>query len=352
MTAELHQGDCLEVMSGLPAGSVDLVLCDLPYGTMAGAALDGWKDSDTSWDVAIDPAALFPLYDSLLRVNGVAAVCSQEPYTSRLITNAIPNLPFCYRMVWFKDHFANALLARKAPVSYFEDIVVFAKRHTKHDFEGDHPLREYAERAIRHIGKGLKAVNADLGHRRAEHFFYVGTSQFGLCTESTYDDLCARYNLRTMEGFREFADLKAVNDAFRAALVQRMTAAAPKVFNLSPGKKYMSNVLQFRKDYTGFHPTQKPVALMEYLIRTYTNPGDVVLDNTMGSGTTGVAAIATGRRFIGIERDSGYFAVASKRIAEARPPQPRLVIDLAAFRRETLLAAQVDALQARLRARA
>jgi len=86
------------------------------------------------------------------------------------------------------------------------------------------------------------------------------------------------------------------------------------VFNLDVGQKYKSNVLKYKKDYGGLHPTQKPVALMEDLIRTYTNPGETVLDFTMGSGTTGVACINTGRDFIGIELDQGYFDIAEKRI--------------------------------------
>jgi site-specific DNA-methyltransferase (adenine-specific) len=320
----LINADCLQAMATLPAGSVDLVLCDPPYGTVENIAASdtishGMKGR-TGWDTALEPSAVFAHIDRLVRVNGIAVLFSQEPYTSRIVTEAIPNVPFLYRMVWIKDHFANALVAKKAPVSYFEDIVVFAKRHTKHDFEGDHPLRAYAEQVRAFIGKGLKAVNADLGHQGADHFFRVGTTQFGLCTELTYADMAARYDLRSMSGFREFEDLKLVNDAFRAELIQRMTAAAPKVFNLPAGQKYKSNVLAYRKDYDGFHPTQKPVALLADLVTTYSNVGDTVLDFTMGSGSTGVAAIAAGRRFIGIERDPGYFAIASKRIAEARAP--------------------------------
>jgi site-specific DNA-methyltransferase (adenine-specific) len=292
------------VLPTLSPGSVDLILCDLPYGTMAGAALDGWKDSDTSWDVAIDPDVLFPQYERLLRMNGACIVFSQEPYTSRLITEAHGNLPFSYRMMWFKDHFANALVAKKAPVSYFEDIVVFFK---KYDTLAQHPLRAYSLLVLGHCGGNLKAINARLGHRRAEHFFYVESTQFGLCTEATYDQLCASYDINIQPWFKPYADLVDIDRRFC------------RRFNLPPGQKYVSNVLQFKKDYDGFHPTQKPVALMEYLIRTYTNEGDTVLDNCMGSGTTGVAAVKTGRRFIGIERDENYFSIARKRIGEAVP---------------------------------
>jgi site-specific DNA-methyltransferase (adenine-specific) len=337
MTMQLFNGDCLEVMSRLPSGSVDLILCDPPYGTVdnicSSDTFSHGMKGKTGWDVAIDPAALFEHYERLLRMNGALILFSQEPYTSRLITNAHGNIPFSYRMVWFKDHFANALIAKKAPVSYFEDIVIFFK---KYDTTGAHPLREYSLKVLQHCGGNLKAVNAHLGHRRAEHFFYVESTQFGLCTAETYAQLCDVYDIAAEPWFKTFAQLEYDDRRFA------------RRFNLPDGKKFMSNVLQFRKDYTGLHPTQKPVALMEYLIRTYTNPGDVVLDNTMGSGTTGVAAANTGRKFIGIERDPDYFAIAQQRIRDANPPLPKLVVDLAQVRRELDAARLLSELQARL----
>lgn len=334
--AELHHGDCLEVMAGIPEGSVDAVICDPPYGTVKGLG-----DSDgishgmagrTGWDDALAPAKFMSECSRLLRTNGSLVLFSQEPYTSRLIAEANGALPFSYRMVWLKDHFANALIAKKAPVAYTEDVLVFRCKKdidANHDFAGEHPLRGYAELVIRKIGKGLKQVNADLGHRRAEHFFYVGTTQFGLCTEATYSELCALYGLRQMEGFREWADLADVNRAFkkskeseRREYLASVYEANPVVFNLPESAKYKSNVLQYRKDYTGHHPTQKPVPLMEDLVKTYTNPGDTVLDFTMGSGSTGVACMNTGRKFIGIELDDKYFTIACERIG---PAQPRLI---------------------------
>lgn len=301
---ELHHGDCLEVMKQLGDGSVDLVLCDPPYGTMAGAALDGWEGTKTEWDDAIEPAAFLEHCNRLLRVNGALVLFSQEPYTARLITEAHGNLPFSYRMVWLKDHFANALVAKKAPVSYFEDVLVFFK---KYDTLAQHPLRKYAARVLAACGGDLKAINARLGHRRAEHFFYVESTQFGLCTEQTYAQLCEVYGLASMEWFKPYAELEEINRRFT------------RCFNLPEGAKYKSNVLQYRKDYSGHHPTQKPVALMEDLVKTYTNPGDTVLDFTMGSGSTGVACMNTGRKFIGIERDDKYFQIAKERIEAARP---------------------------------
>lgn len=315
---DLRLGDCLEVMAEIPDGSVDLVLTDPPYGTMKGAGLDGWNEKSTTWDVALAPADFLEHCNRLLRVNGALVLFSQEPYTSRLITEAAANLPFAYRLTWVKDHFANALLSKKAPVSYTEDVCVFFKRHTKHDFEGFHPLRPYAKQVLDYIGKSGKAINVELNHRRAEHFFYVDTTQFSLCTESTYAELIALYGVDQMPGFRPYSELAPVNQAYRAELIARMNQASPKVFNLPKGQKYKANVLNYRKDYSGHHPTQKPVALLEDLLQTYSHAGDAVLDFTMGSGSTGVACANTGRRFIGIERDPDYFEIARSRIEQAQ----------------------------------
>ena len=300
----LHLGDCLEVMQGIPDGSVDAVICDPPYGTMKGAPIEGWKrkEEKIEWDDAINPALLFEECNRVLRMNGALVLFSQEPYTSRLVNQSHGNLPFSYRMIWLKDHFANALMCKKAPVSYYEDIIVFFK---KYDTLCLHPMREYSMKIIA-ISGGLKAVNKRLGHRRAEHFLYVESTQFGLCTAQTYGELCSAYSLPMCEWFLPFEELEQINRRFS------------RRFNLPMGRKYKSNVLQHKKDYTGLHPTQKPIALMEDLIRTYTNPGETVLDFTFGSGTTGVAAANTGRRFIGIERDPDYFTAASARIRTAQ----------------------------------
>jgi DNA modification methylase len=323
MTPILMQGDCLDLMAHIPDGSVDLVLTDPPYGTVKNiastAGLRHGMKGRTDWDEALDPSAVFAHCLRVLRPNGALVLFAQEPYSSRLAVAASPQLPFAYRMVWQKNHFANALLAKKAPCSFYEDLLVFFKNHTKHDFGGFHPLRPYAAEVRAAVAKSAAAVAKELGHGGADHFFRTNSTQFSLCTAETYAQLCDRYRLDAMPGFREYADIAAVDREYRDGLIEDMTAASPKVFNLPAGKKYRSNVLSFSKDADGHHPTQKPVALLRDLIETYTNAGDAVLDFTMGSGSTGVACAQTGRRFIGIERDPQYFAIAQKRIAEAQP---------------------------------
>jgi len=298
----LH-GDCLEQSEQIESGSVDLILTDPPYGTM-----NGFNGID--WDFIINPADIFNIANRILRKNGKLILFSQEPYTSQLITNAIPNVPFSYRMIWEKDNFANALLSKKAPVSYFEDILVFSKEH---DFEGLHPLREYFKQVIDYIGLNLKQINNELGHRRAEHTFYIDSSQFDLCTEPTYNELIEHFKINEMQGFKTFEELKPIDAQFKEEFAS--------TFNLWEGKKYKSNILKYKKDYNGYHPTQKPIALLEDLIKTYSNENNLVVDLTCGSGSTAVAAINTKRRYIAIEKEEKYYNIAQERIKEANKPK-------------------------------
>ncbi len=306
----LH-GDCLELMKDIPDGSIDMILCDLPYGTIKGLQIDGYKargENATEWDEKLPTFNLFSKYERILRRNGVAVLFSQEPYTTELRNHKATNIEFSYSMIWKKDHFANALLSKKAPVSYFEDLSVF---HKVHDRQLLHPLRSYFEQVMEYMNcSSCKDVNKALGHRKAEHTFYIDTMQFSLCTEKTYNELIDRFGIDCMEGFKTFAECQEIDGAFKRTF--------KRTFNLPDGCKYIGNVLEFKKDYQGFHPTQKPVALLEYLVKTYTNEGDTVLDNCMGSGSTGVACVNTGRKFIGMELDKGYFDIACKRIEEAR----------------------------------
>lgn len=303
---KVTQGDCLEVSKQVGDGTVDLILTDLPYGNMNGAMLDGWEGNKTSWDYAIDPKKVFEVADRILRKNGKLVLFSQEPYTTKLITEATANIPFSYRMIWEKDHFANALVAKKAPVSYYEDVLIFSKIH---DTNGVHPLRDYFRNILEFIGVTKKDIITRIG-QRADHTFRTNSAQFSLCTEDTYNDIVRTFNVDKMDGYASYNELKQVDNQFKCGF--------PSVFNLWEGHKHKSNILRYKKDYDGYHPTQKPVLLLEDLIKTFSNEGDLVVDLTCGSGSTAVAAINTGRQFIGIERESEYVEIANRRIDEAK----------------------------------
>jgi len=294
---KLLHGDCLIESDKIESGSVDLILTDLPYGNMNTDG--GRKMGIEGWDKAIPPKKVYEIANRILRKNGKMVLFSQEPYTTQLINEAIPNVPFSYRAIWEKDNFANALGVNKNMVSFYEDILVFSKLH---DMEGIHPLRPYFKKVMDYIGLNLKQINSKLGHRRAEHTFYINSTQYGLCAESTYNELIQVFSIDKMQGFKSYEELRNIDKKYDST------------FNLWEGNKYKSNILKYKKDYMGLHPTQKPILLLEDLIKTFSNEGDLVVDLTMGSGTTGVACLNTNRNFIGIELDDKYFEIAKKRI--------------------------------------
>jgi len=300
---QLFKGDCLIESDKIKTGSVDLILTDLPYGNMNTDG--GRKLGINGWDLAIEPKKVYEIANRILRKNGKMILFSQEPYTTKLITEAIPNIPFGYRATWEKDNFAVALGAKVNMVSFTEDILVFSKNH---ETEAIHPLRPYFKKVIDYIGLNLKQINAKLGHRRAEHTFYIDSTQYGLCTKKTYLELIEVFGIDNVQGFKEFTELKEIDNQFKERFAS--------TFNLWEGNKYKGNILKYKKDYDGHHPTQKPVLLLKDLIKTFSNENDLVVDLTMGSGSTGVAAKNTNRNFIGIEQDDKYFEIAKQRIKQ------------------------------------
>jgi site-specific DNA-methyltransferase (adenine-specific) len=294
-TIDLRMGDCLELMKDIPDGSVDLVLTDPPYGTMKGI------DDKHDWDTILDTQTMFAEISRVLRQNGKAVLFSQGPYTSNIIQNTIVSLPFCYRAIWFKNSSGNCRMAKSAMVNRFEDICIFAKPH---DAENTNELRKYFAKVVEFCG-GKKTITEKIGGK-ADHTTRIKSSQFALCTEQTYNEIISVFGIDKMDGFLPYCELARLNEKYTST------------FNLWQGGKSKSNVLEYSKDNDGYHPTQKPVKLLEDLIQTYSNEGNTVLDFTMGSGSTGVACVNTERNFIGIELDQGYFDIAVKRINEAK----------------------------------
>ncbi len=301
---KLYKGDCLIESDKIESGSVDLILTDLPYGTIKGQgnspAAKQWGFKNSEWDLAIEPKKVYEIANRILRKNGKMVLFGQEPYISKLITESIPNLPFGLKMIWEKDSYGSHLKCNKAPLGYFEEVLVFSKNY---DFEGLHPLRPYFKQVFEFIGGTKKRIIEIIGHR-ADHVFRFKSPQFDLCTIETYKDIIKYFNINEMQGFKEFDYLQEIDKRFAST------------FNLWEGNKYKSNILKYKKDYDGHHPTQKPILLLEDLIKTFSNENDLVVDLTMGSGSTGVACKNTNRDFIGIEQDENYFNIAEKRIKE------------------------------------
>jgi len=235
------QGDCLEEMKKLPDGCIDMILCDLPYGTTA-----------CKWDHVIPFEPLWKEYKRLIKDHGAIVLTASQPFTSALVMSN-PGMFKC-EWIWEKDNACNFVQARNHPMKYHENIIVFGK-----DKIAFNPIMVDAGKPFNIGGKGDKSP--------------------GFLPNKLDNTGSIRSNMRY-----------------------------PKSVIYYPKPKHNS-------DEGSLHPTQKPVALFEYLIKTYTNEGDLVLDNCIGSGTTAVAAKRTGRHFIGIELSPEYCEIARKRVA-------------------------------------
>jgi len=260
-----YQGDCLEEMDKIANESVDLILCDLPYGTTDRSGVEG-KGSNRllKWDTVVPLDLLWEQYKRILKPLGTVALTADQPFTSQLIMS---NLDwFKYEWIWKKKKTTGFLLANYRPMKETEDVVIFspggaaaASRNGKN--------MTYNPQGL--IEKNVKKKN---NPKRLGKFLHqpehMGANN-KLLHETEYE--------------------------------QKWT-------------NYPSEIIEFGLDRNVIHPTQKPVALMEYLIKTYSNEGETVLDNCMGSGTTGVAAVKCNRKFIGIESDVNYFVKAKERI--------------------------------------
>lgn len=240
MNIELLEGDCTFEHKAIKDGSVDLILTDLPYGTVTNiASSDNVKhgmQNKTNWDCVIETEKIYEIANRILRKNGKMVLFAQQPFTTELISKQIPNLPFNYSMIWKKDHFANSLIAKKAPLNYYEDVLVFSKTH---DFEGIHPLRPYFKIILEFIGLNKKTIVEEIG-QSADHCFRVDSSQFSLCTEKTYNKLIEIYGIDKMQGFRTFESISNENNGLTST------------FNLWEGGKFKSNILEYKKDYDGY----------------------------------------------------------------------------------------------------
>jgi site-specific DNA-methyltransferase (adenine-specific) len=231
---EILNGDCLELMDFIPNASIDMILCDLPYGTTA-----------CKWDTVIDFKKLWAQYERIINPNGAIVLTASQPFTSALVMSNPKLFKYCW--VWDKAKAANFPQVKYAPLKIHEDVCVFSKnRHL------------YNAQMV--IGK-----NRQKGGYKVKGEFAV------------------------MDG----APAKINNEYYPKSILD---------YSLSDNKN------------SGLHPTQKPVALFEYLIKTYTNEGGLVLDNCAGSGTTAIACINTNRKFIVMEQDEKYFEIMKARI--------------------------------------
>ena len=244
---DLRLGDCLEVMKDIPDKSIDMILCDLPYGTTASA-----------WDKVIDSKKMWEQYERIIKDDGAIVLFASGLFTNKLINSNYKI--YRYKWIWFKTKRGNFVNAKNRPMTSYEEICVFSKGITAN---GHGNKMKYYPQGLKPIYK----VNKD------------GGSRFG-----------------TMAGKRP---------SHQETTIQEWT-------------NYPFDILQFDSVGKPIHPTEKPNELLKYLIKTYTNEKETVLDNCMGSGTTGVACKNLNRNFIGIEMDEQYFNIAKERIENTK----------------------------------
>jgi site-specific DNA-methyltransferase (adenine-specific) len=242
MIYNIIQGDCLIEMQNIPDKSIDMILCDLPYGTTA-----------CKWDTIIPFEPLWEQYKRIIKDNGAIVLTASQPFTSALVMSNIKM--FKYEWIWNKNKGSNIMLAKKQPLKIHENILVFGGKNYN-------PQKTDVVGKIRDQRLEKEKINRNDG-------------------------------AVTPKGAIKYAD------------------------DYDPSKKYPVSIQYFpnhREKEEVFHPTQKPVALFEYLIKTYTNEGDLVLDNCAGSGTTGVACKNLNRNFILIEKEPEYIDIINKRL--------------------------------------
>lgn len=237
MSANLYHGDCLEIMKFILDKSVDMILCDLPYGT-----------TNASWDIVIPFKKLWEQYNRIIKSNGAIVLFGSEPFSSLVRTSNLK--AYKYDWVWNKKLAGNGILAKKQPLKIHENIIVFNTTIYQ-------PIMHKGKMRRKMTG-GMKASNCEM--------------------------------LQKSKSYQE----EYTNDLYYPQSIIEFSTANMR------GKK--------------LHIAEKPVDLLEYLIKTYTKENEMVLDNCMGSGSTGVACVNTNRNFIGIELDENYFNIAKDRI--------------------------------------
>lgn len=239
---DIYLGDCLELMNGIKDKSVDMILCDLPYGT-----------TQNKWDSVIPFDKLWKQYNRIIKGNGAIALFGNEPFTSKLIVSNIES--FKYNWIWQKNKSTGFLNSKKQPLNDNETISIFYKKQCVYN-----PQMTIADKIY---SRGYVTRNKEK-------------------------------NLQQSDNYGEQKSFLQVDN----------------------GLRYPKRIQYFDNNFTRkqLHPTQKPIALLEYLIKTYTNKNELVLDNCIGSGSTAIACVNTNRQFIGIEKEEEYYRIAKKRI--------------------------------------
>lgn len=306
----VYKGDCLELMQDIPDKSIDLIICDLPYGTTA-----------CSWDVVIPFDKLWESYKRIIKDKGVIVLFGSEPFSSLLRTSNIEW--YKYDWIWEKNNAGNFQLVNYQPLKIHETISVFYN---------DSPNMEFAN-IMKSNMERLNLKQIDISRlelsRTGGITGWVTNKLNGtqLPTKQQWSKICQLFDidnnydgiLKEVKKVTYNLDLEDINikcsNKGKAGSLGHLSSENKRDSYIQNKTGYPKSILKYNRE-NGLHPTQKPLELIEYLIKTYSNEGDTILDNCCGSGTTGVAAINTNRKFILIEKEQKYYDISIDRISK------------------------------------
>jgi site-specific DNA-methyltransferase (adenine-specific) len=292
------QGDCIIAMRGLIDNNVkvDHIITDIPYGTIQGLSIEGWKNKGNipEWDSPLDLGIMLENCFKISKANSNLLLFSQEPMTNKLINfaNDYQKYVLSNKMIWLKNNHANGFSSKTTPVNVYEEILLFRKAL---DESNSIFLRSYFKNILEYTGVKKKDIMQKLG-QGLDHCFRYQNRTFYIPTEKNYLSLESNYNINKMRDYLDYSQIKKLWDNENKI-----------IFNHVNESKIIRNVFESKKDKENIHPTQKPQKLLFELINIFSNMNDTILDFTSGSGSTGIAAINSNRKFIGIELDRTFF---------------------------------------------
>ena len=317
---KIYQGDCLELMKNIEDKSVDMILCDLPYGTTA-----------CSWDEVIPLKLIWKEYKRILKEQGTIVLTSSQPFSSKLVMSNTSY--YSHSLIWQKEQGVNFLSSNNQPLKIHEEILIFRRNM---DINKHLELRDYFYNEKVKAKITNKKINEMLGYATngsgmAGHYFKKDKEQFIIPKEEdylklqektgffkkSYEDILKKYKSEESKTFT-YNPQKIKGKPYKTAQGHGSEVWGNKdkvIITDNEGIRLPISIIKFDRE-RGLHPTQKPVGLFKYLIKTYSNERDLILDNCIGSGTTAIACKESNRNFIGIEKEQKYVDIANKRLKQ------------------------------------
>ncbi len=292
----IYNEDCLEAMKNIPDKSIDMVLCDLPYGV-----------TGLSWDLILPMDKVMNEYRRICKQNANVVLFCQQPFTTTIM-NSIYKTEFSHSLVWKKGNKTRHLSSNDIPMSEYEEILVL--RINKYANKGKHKeLREYFSEELKKSKKTIKELEDLIPNRSAHHWFRFSSD----------------YRIPTKDNYTRLQEITGCFERDYHEIKKEFLREKNNLCTYNPTNSN-TNLLKYSLTEKRIHPTQKPVALLEELILRYSNKGELILDNTAGSGSTAIACINKKRKFIGFELDEDYYRVATERL-EKHQSQLNIFLD-------------------------